>query len=36
MTLSDQTYKAAAYLRLSKEDAVIGKTESDSISNQNP
>ena len=36
MTLSNQEFKAAAYLRLSKEDAVVGskKTESDSITNQ--
>lgn len=36
MTLSNQKFKAAAYLRLSKEDAVVGgkKAESDSITNQ--
>ena len=34
MKLSNQTFKAAAYLRLSKEDADIQKSESDSISNQ--
>ena len=36
MTLSNQKFKAAAYLRLSKEDAVVcgKKAESDSITNQ--